>query len=138
MAKESMPFELARPDANTPVTNTSEIDHGTGAEKEPLSEVLNNTPKTSAFVGNDFDLVISDSQGNAVGGFTHGEFRTKNFQSEKAPQTEESEGESALRLVDEQGNCVAAFIKGHIVTKHFNSSLLRIEKINNKNVLYIK
>ena len=40
MAKESMPFELARPDENTPVTNTSEIDHGTGANKKKLSQTI--------------------------------------------------------------------------------------------------
>lgn len=49
MAKERMPFELARPDANTPVTNTSEIDHRSGDKKTPLdviTEDLLNTVKT--------------------------------------------------------------------------------------------
>ena len=35
-----MPFELQRPDANTPVTNTSEIDHNSGAQTQPLNDVV--------------------------------------------------------------------------------------------------
>ena len=40
MAKESMPFELKRPDANTPVTNATEIDFG-------------NTPLDQSITGRD-------------------------------------------------------------------------------------
>lgn len=40
MAKERMPFELQRPDPDTGVTNTTEIDHGNGANKKSLSVVI--------------------------------------------------------------------------------------------------
>ena len=40
MAKESMPFELKRPNANTPVTNATEIDFGDGTNKKSLSAVI--------------------------------------------------------------------------------------------------
>lgn len=40
MAKESMPFELKRPNAGTPVTNASEIDYGTDENKQPLDSLV--------------------------------------------------------------------------------------------------
>ena len=40
MAKERMPFELQRPDPDTGVTNTTEIDHGNGANKKSLNVVI--------------------------------------------------------------------------------------------------
>ena len=48
MAKESMPFELKRPNAGTPVTNATEIDW----ENKPLSTNINEKNDEKSLVGN--------------------------------------------------------------------------------------
>ena len=48
MAKESMPFELKRPNAGTPVTNATEIDW----ENKPLSTAINEKNDAKSTTGN--------------------------------------------------------------------------------------
>lgn len=48
MAKESMPFELKRPNAGTPVTNATEIDW----ENQPLSTAINEKNDAKSTTGN--------------------------------------------------------------------------------------
>lgn len=48
MAKESMPFELKRPSAGTPVTNATEIDWG----NKPLPAAINEKNDAKSSVGN--------------------------------------------------------------------------------------
>ena len=81
MAKESMPFELARPDANTPVTNTSEIDHGSGSGKQPLSGLVNSLKNNEVVIDlstntltykNKTFIIIGVDDGSASVGFVLG------------------------------------------------------------------
>jgi len=70
------------------------------------------------------DLDISDMNGNVLGRFENGHFRTKNFYSGDAC-TEiviDKEAESDLDITDESGNVLGRFEKGHFRTKNFNSA----------------
>jgi hypothetical protein len=118
--KLKLPFELARPDANTPVTNTSEIDHGTGEDKEPLDELLGRTPDTGDEASSDLDF--TDEEGNVIIRCKDGEFQTQQFDSKKATQAQDSEASTDLDFSDEDGNVVARCKNGEIETQKFNSA----------------
>ena len=84
MAKESMPFELSRPDANTPVTNTSEIDHGSGSGKQPLNGLVNSLKNNEVVIDlatntltykNQTFMIIGVDDGSASVGFVLGTSR---------------------------------------------------------------
>lgn len=84
MAKESMPFELARPDANTPVTNTSEIDHGSGSSKQPLNDLVDSLKNNEVVINlatntltykNQTFMIIGIDDGSSVTGFVLGTSR---------------------------------------------------------------
>lgn len=64
MAKEKVPFELARPSVDTPVTRTTEIDHG----EHPLNEVIEDVrDKVAAVdVNRDYDADVPNGLGYSV------------------------------------------------------------------------
>ena len=61
MAKESMPFELKRPNAGTPVTNATEIDW----ENKPLSTAINEKNDAKSTTGN-INATSIESKVNAI------------------------------------------------------------------------
>ena len=120
MAKERLPFELARPDVNTGVTNTSEIDHGTGENKQPLNAVIEGMPSVAPNQTGAPELEITDENGNAVVQFPNGEVVSKNFNSANTPKQENSL-HNDLEFSDEQGNAIMKLANGEVETKYFNS-----------------
>lgn len=70
------------------------------------------------------DLDISDMNGNVLGRFENGHFRTKNFYSGDAC-TEigiDTDTQSDLDITDMSGNVLGRFERGHFRTKNFNSA----------------
>jgi lysophospholipase L1-like esterase len=114
MAKESMPFELKRPNVNTPVTNTSEIDHGI----KPLDEVLDNDiPALLNLISQD-GLRIVDGEGNAIAEISNGHLRVKNFDTRNATVLRLQETSSVpFAIVDGNGNILASFSRGFDTSK---------------------
>ena len=71
------------------------------------------------------DFSVKDEEGNAIVTFNGGNVQTKNFDSGKAPQTEDSVSDFSIR--DESGNDIVRFENGHIRTKNFDSENIEIE-----------
>ena len=95
----------------------------------------------------DSDLLVTDSNGNAIVQFADGHIKTKNFDSENAASEQDIEdieesiselgsavGKSSvtsntnaqdvdLDLADQNGNVLVRFEDGHIKTKNFDSSM---------------
>ena len=130
MAKEKMPFELQRPDANTPVTNATEIDYGSGANRKPLSQVIDDMPNTEEDESEN-DLRIEDEEGNACIVVGKGELRTGKFNSKKTSCIEEinfptntGAKKPVYAISDPSGNHIMEIGEdGHIRTKGFDSSI---------------
>lgn len=84
MAKESMPFELKRPNAGTPVTNATEIDYGTGENKQPLDSMVGGLKNNEVIIDlstntltykNQTFMIIGIDDGSSVTGFVLGTSR---------------------------------------------------------------
>jgi len=70
------------------------------------------------------DLSIRDESGNVLCVFSKGNFRTKNFNSEKILKLINSTKSNSadFEISDEYGFVIARFANGHIMTKNFDSS----------------
>lgn len=131
MAKEKMPFELARPDANTPVTNATEIDYGSGSSRVPLAEKINNMPETRTSVSSS-DFSIADENGNTILQIDNEGLKVKEFQSKKTPSVSDMAGEWDFAISDTHGNVILCIKEGNIRTKKFNSDNIKVvEVVNN-------
>jgi len=118
--KFKLPFELKRPNAGTPVTNATEIDYGTGENKQPLNTVIEGMPSVAPNQTGAPELEITDENGNAVVQFPNGEIVSKNFNSANTPKQENSL-HNDLEFTDEQGNAIMKLANGEVETKYFNS-----------------
>lgn len=114
MAKLQLPFELAKPDTNTYVTQADQI----GYNGKDLETHLNKTPNLDS---SSFDLEIADEEGNPIVAFSKGHLRTKNFDSATTPTEDNST--SDFEIKDESGNVIMRIERGHLQTPEFDSSL---------------
>lgn len=117
MAKESMPFELKRPDANTPVTASTEIDHN----GQPLNEQIDKKADVKNTEDVDDILYITDESGNVVAKLDGGNIKTKDFDSSQVAPVKIVYDYDFL-ITDANGYVVAAFKNGQLQTQKFNSS----------------
>ena len=117
MAKESMPFELKRPDAVTPVTASTEIDHN----GQPLNEQIDKKADVKNTEDVDDILYITDESGNVVAKLDGGNIKTKNFDSSQVAPVKVVYDYDFL-ITDANGYVVAAFKNGQLQTQKFNSS----------------
>lgn len=101
--------------------NADDVEYITIMEyvKEMVSKVEHSVSITD---GGDFDLDISDEQGNAIARFSGGEFQTKNFDSMKTPVQRDDNGAADFQIADEFGNVIAEFKEGNFRTKNFDST----------------
>lgn len=124
MAKERPPFELQRPDANTPVTQASEIDHN----GQPLDESLDKKPdvKSTEELANIF--YIADENGNAIVKLVGGNIKTKSFDSSQSALLK-IVYDCDFLIADNNGYAIALFKNGHLQTQKFNS-LYSVQSLN--------
>lgn len=101
--------------------NADDVEYITIMEyvKEMVSKVEHPVSITD---GGDFDLDISDEQGNVIARFSGGEFQTKNFDSMKTPAQMDDNGAADFQIADEFGNIIAEFKEGNFRTKNFDST----------------
>lgn len=124
MAKESMPFELKRPDANTPVTQASEIDHN----GQPLDGQIDKKPdvRSTEELANAFYIV--DENGNAIVKLAGGGIKTKSFDSSQLAPLK-IVYDCDFLIADNNGYAIALFKNGHLQTQKFNS-LYSVQSLN--------
>ena len=118
---EAMPFPLAMPNPDTPVTEAENISYGESDVKDALdglSRIVAQSPSSANASSTDLD--ISDENGYSVARFSDGHIKTKNFDSKTTP-SQGMASSSDLDITDEQGNAVVRFADGHVRTKEFDS-----------------
>ena len=92
-----------------------------------LSENLQIVASDNVFSA-DADLEIQDENENVLARFSHGEFKTKNFDSRDVPEIENAR--VPLDVVDDNGFVIVRFENGHIMTRNFDSSQIVIPHSN--------
>lgn len=112
-----MPFELKRPDAVTPVTASTEIDHN----GQPLNEQIDKKADVKNTEDVDDVFYITDESGNVVAKLDGGNIKTKNFDSSQVAHVKVVYDYDFL-ITDSNGYVVAAFKNGQLQTQKFNSS----------------
>lgn len=116
MAKERLPFELAKPDASTFVTQATEI----GYNGEDLKKGLdNNLPHNS--LTDDADFAISDGNGNDIFQIKNGIPRTKQFDAGDSTQAKDTTSDADFAISDGEGHDILQVDKGYPRTKNFDA-----------------
>ena len=94
---------------------------GKAADAKAVGIKIATLPSSKDVSGVDDDLDVTDEAGNVLVQFANGDIRTKNFDSQKAPETIAGSKDSDLDLADEAGNVLVQFANGDVRTKNFDS-----------------